>query len=97
MSKRRKRRGYGAVAKHGGQYSKRSHSRFFDVSVQVNRNIGASTKFQYRAQACVVRRGGRGPKSRYGPASDRRCGSGSGRTPTAAGKKALHRLASAMK
>lgn len=88
---------FGAVAKHGSGYSQRDHGRFFSVSVQVSRDIGASTARQYQAHACVVKTGHGRPRSRYGVRSDRRCGSGSGRTPTAAGKKALRVLASKLK
>jgi hypothetical protein len=88
---------FGAVAKHGGQFSKRDFSRSFNIGVEINRNVGASPKFQYRAAACVTKTGRGRPKSRHGYRTDRRCGSGSGRTPTAAAKKALRRLSTALK
>ncbi len=97
MACRRKHRrpsGLSAVARHGSEYrGKRSRSRFFSVDVQINRDTGASTARQYHAHACVVTRS---PVRRRGR-DDKRCGFGSGRTPTAAGKKALRALSVRLK
>lgn len=84
--------GLGAVARHGAGYSGRNAIKRFHTVVEVDRDIGASTKNQYRAHACVV---GRGPRRAHG--YTKRCGGGRGRTPTAAAKKALRALASNLK
>jgi hypothetical protein len=97
MAKRKRSRGLaglGAVAKNGSSYRGRGRSftHGYNVRVSVERDIGASTARQYQAHACVVARG-----KKRAAGYDRRCGVGSGRTPTAASKKALRRLSTNLK
>lgn len=81
-----KSRNYGAVARHGSEYLGRTHH-VLRVCVRVDRNLGASNARQYVAQAnpCTGSYG----RGRYG--------TGVGRTPTAAAKKALRAYASKVK
>lgn len=89
MARRRRRRSFGAVARHGSEYTRRSHVHKFRLWVYVTRDIGASAAHQYKAEACIAKRG-HNPKPS-------RCALGFGRTPTAASKKALRRIASQVK
>lgn len=97
MAKRKRRKslsGLGAVAKHGSSYrgKGRSYTHQFRVGIDIERNIGASNVRQYVASACVIARG-----VKRAAGYDKRCGQGSGRTPTAASKKALRQLATHLK
>ncbi len=93
MALRRRRYRLGAVARHGGGYGRKSHGRTFNVSVDVIRDIGASTAHQYNSIACVTKRG----RARRRGYFTTRCGQGVGRTPTSAAKKALRKLAVILK
>lgn len=96
MARRKRRNGLGAVAKHGSSGPGMGH-RTFKVAVEVHRNIGASNKVQYAADACVVRKRWPATPHRTKGHYDTRCGHGAGRTPTAAGKKALRNLSAKLK
>lgn len=81
----RRRRHFGAVRHHGGG---RAGSRVFNVMVDVQRDIGASTSHAYNAIACVTKKG----RARRRGYFTERCGQGHGRGPTAAAKGALQSL-----
>lgn len=84
---RRRRRSFGAVARGGSSYrGKTLRPHTLRVCVLVYRNIGASNARQYTAHAAACKGGKRMARGRYG--------SGAGRTPTAATKKALRAFAS---
>jgi hypothetical protein len=85
---------YGAVARRGGSYRRRSHVHKIRVCVTVTRDIGASNATQYHASAEACTRGYRGKGHTYARG---RWGNGTGRTPTAATKKALRAYASKIK
>ncbi len=89
MAKRKRRSfGLGAVAKHGSQYRGYS-THTLRVCVKIFRNRGASTKGQYQALAASCTKGRRLARDRFG--------TGIGRTPTAATKKALRAFATKVK
>lgn len=65
----------------------------FGVDVRIGRNVGASDAGAFYSQACVTKRGSR-RRTNY---AVNRCGTGVGRNPTAAAKKALASLARNLK
>ena len=83
--RRRRRRHLGAVAKRGGSWSGSQGRHYkFAICGAVRRNVGSSRAHQYEAHAKPCK--GKMGRGRYGE--------GSGRTPTAAIKGALRKLAS---
>jgi len=83
---RRRRKRYGAVARRGRLYSRRSHPRSMKICVGIQRNQGAgSAAHQYEASAQPCGKGRQGWRYRYGQ--------GTGSTPTSAVNDALRDFA----
>lgn len=78
-----------AVARHGSEYRGKNIGHVARVCLLVHRNIGAGTARQYIATASACKGGKRMGRGRYAV--------GTGRTPTAAIKKSLHRYATGIK
>ncbi len=93
MARRRRRRRYGAVARGGSQYGRRSGIKHFKLCGRVVRNVGGMKSGQYAAEvrACA------GPSGKVKRIGSMRDDFGTGRTPTGAVKKALREFARRVK